>query len=377
MIYLDSAATTLEKPESVSRAMASAVHTMSSPGRGGYVSTRRAEETDYQCRKTAAELFGVEDASRVVFTMNATHGLNLAIGSLVKPGSKVIISGYEHNAVTRPLHSIPGVRLSVLDTPMFCPEAMVEDLKKALQDGGNACICNHVSNVFGCVQPVEEMAKLCREAGVPFILDASQSAGMVEVNMKKLGAAFIAMPGHKGLYGPQGTGLLLCGMRPEPLLRGGTGSLSRLQSMPEELPDRVEAGTHNMPGIAGLLEGMKFVKSVGVERICQHEKMLTRYAIGKLQAMEGVSVFYDATNQHQTGVVSFIVDSMDCEALGEEMARRGIALRAGLHCAPVAHRTAKTLKTGTVRLSTSYFTRKEHIDAFAATLQNVLQCAKS
>ncbi len=377
MIYLDSAATTLEKPESVARAMASAVRTMSSPGRGSSRSTRLAEETDYQCRKTAAELFGVEDESNVVFTMNATHGLNLAISSLVKPWSKVIISGYEHNAVTRPLHSIEGVRLSVLDTPMFCPDQMLEELKKALQAGADVCVCNHVSNVFGCVQPVEEVAELCREAGVPFILDASQSAGVVNVNMKKLGAAYIAMPGHKGLYGPQGTGLLLCGMRPEPLLKGGTGSLSRLQSMPEQLPDRVEAGTHNMPGIAGLLEGMKFVRSVGIERIYQQEKALTQYAVEKLKAMDGVSVFHDSTGKHQAGVVSFIVDGMDCENLGEHMAKRGIALRAGLHCAPVAHRTAKTLKTGTVRLSTSYFTRKEHIDHFATALQDVIRCGES
>lgn len=377
MIYLDSAATTLEKPESVGRAMAAAVRTMTSPGRGSSASTRLAEETDYQCRKAAAELFGVEDASRVVFTMNATHGLNLAITSLVKPGSRVIISGYEHNAVTRPLHAIPDVRLTVLDTPPFCPERMVEELKRALQTGADVCVCNHVSNVFGCVQPVEEMAKLCRDAGVPFVLDASQSAGVEEVDMKKLGAAFIAMPGHKGLYGPQGTGLLLCGMRPEPMLRGGTGSLSRLQSMPEELPDRLEAGTHNMPGIAGLLEGLKFVKAVGIQRIAQQEKALTRYAIEKLKAMDGISIFYDAAGEHQTGVVSFIADGFDCEMLGEAMAQRGVALRTGLHCAPVAHRTAKTLKTGTVRLSTSYFTRREHIDAFARALQETLQRAES
>ena len=186
---------------------------------------------------------------------NATHGLNIAIHTLVQPGSRVVISGYEHNAVTRPLHAIPNVTLTVLDTPPFQPERMVEELKAALAQGADVVICNHVSNVFGCVQPVEEMAALCVEAGVPFLLDASQSAGILPVRMDTLHAAFIAMPGHKGLYGPQGTGLLLCNHEAAPLLYGGTGSLSKLQTMPDMLPDRLESGTHNMPGIAGLLAG--------------------------------------------------------------------------------------------------------------------------
>ena len=211
MIYFDSGATTLEKPASVRCAMARAVNTMSSPGRGSHQATRLAEETDYACRTAAAKLFGVEDESNVIFTSNATHGLNIAIHTLVQPGSRVVISGYEHNAVTRPLHAIPNVTLTVLNTPPFQPERMVEELKEALAQGVDVVICNHVSNVFGCVQPVEEMVALCAEAGVPFLLDASQSAGILPVRMDALHAAFIAMPGHKGLYGPQGTGLLLCG----------------------------------------------------------------------------------------------------------------------------------------------------------------------
>ena len=209
MIYFDSGATTLEKPASVRCAMARAVNTMSSPGRGSHQATRLAEETDYACRAAAAKLFGVADESNVIFTSNATHGLNIAIHTLVQPGSHVVISGYEHNAVTRPLHAIPNVTLTVLNTPPFQPERMTEELKEALAQGVDAVICNHVSNVFGCVQPVEEMAALCAEAGVPFLLDASQSAGILPVRMDALHAAFIAMPGHKGLYGPQGTGLLL------------------------------------------------------------------------------------------------------------------------------------------------------------------------
>lgn len=373
MIYFDSGATTLEKPASVRWAMARAVNTMSSPGRGSHQATRLAEETDYACRTAAARLFGVEDESNVIFTSNATHGLNIAIHTLVQPGSRVVISGYEHNAVTRPLHAIPNVTLTVLDTPLFQPERMVEELKEALGHGADVVICNHVSNVFGCIQPVEEMAVLCRNAGVPFLLDASQSAGILPVRMDVLQAAFIAMPGHKGLYGPQGTGLLLCNHEVLPLLYGGTGSLSKLQTMPDMLPDRLESGTHNMPGIAGLLEGIRYVQRTGVEKIAAHERRLTAQAVELLRNTEGIRLFWCDGFRHQTGVLSFIVEGVDCEEMGEAMASRGIALRAGLHCAPLAHRTVGTLKTGTIRFSPSAFNTPAQVMQFAQILQSTLR----
>lgn len=373
MIYFDSGATTLEKPASVRWAMARAVNTMSSPGRGSHQATRLAEETDYACRTAAARLFGVEDESNVIFTSNATHGLNIAIHTLVQPGSRVVISGYEHNAVTRPLHAIPNVTLTVLDTPLFQPERMIEELKEALGHGADVVICNHVSNVFGCIQPVEEMAVLCRNAGVPFLLDASQSAGILPVRMDVLQAAFIAMPGHKGLYGPQGTGLLLCNHQVSPLLYGGTGSLSKLQTMPDMLPDRLESGTHNMPGIAGLLEGIRYVQHTGVEKIAAHERRLTAQAVELLRNTEGIRLFWCDGFRHQTGVLSFIVEGIDCEEMGEAMASRGIALRAGLHCAPLAHRTAGTLKTGTIRFSPSAFNTPAQVMQFAQILQSTLR----
>ena len=373
MIYFDSGATTLEKPASVRWAMARAVNTMSSPGRGSHQATRLAEETDYACRTAAARLFGVEDESNVIFTSNATHGLNIAIHTLVQPGSRVVISGYEHNAVTRPLHAIPNVTLTVLDTPLFQPERMVEELKEALGHGADVVICNHVSNVFGCIQPVEEMAVLCRNAGVPFLLDASQSAGILPVRMDVLQAAFIAMPGHKGLYGPQGTGLLLCNHEVLPLLYGGTGSLSKLQTMPDMLPDRLESGTHNMPGIAGLLEGIRYVQRTGVEKIAAHERRLTAQAVELLRNTEGIRLIWCDGFRHQTGVLSFIVEGIDCEEMGEAMASRGIALRAGLHCAPLAHRTAGTLKTGTIRFSPSAFNTPAQVMQFAQILQSTLR----
>jgi len=375
MIYFDAGATTLQKPEAVRRAMYQAVHTLSSPGRGSYPATRRAEETDLRCRMAAAELFHVDDPAHVVFTSCATHGLNIAIRTLVKPGSRVVISGYEHNAVTRPLHAIPNVEIAVADGPLFDPAAMLAQFRQALAQPADAVICTHVSNVFGYVLPVSDIAALCREKGVPFVLDASQSAGMLPVDMKALGASFIAMPGHKGLYGPQGTGLLLCGCEPAPLLRGGTGSQSILQEMPAELPDRLEAGTHNMPGIAGLLEGLRFVQRQGVARIADYEGELGRYAAQRLADIPGVEVF---SGPEQTGVVSFRVSGWDCEELGEALASRGIALRAGLHCAPLAHRTAGTLETGTVRFSPSVFNRRQEVDRLTREVSGIVgQTAKS
>lgn len=375
MIYFDAGATTLQKPEAVRRAMYQAVHTLSSPGRGSYPATRRAEETDLRCRMAAAELFHVDDPAHVVFTSCATHGLNIAIRTLVKPGSRVVISGYEHNAVTRPLHAIPNVEIAVADGPLFDPAAMLAQFRQALAQPADAVICTHVSNVFGYVLPVSDIAALCREKGVPFVLDASQSAGMLPVDMKALGASFIAMPGHKGLYGPQGTGLLLCGCEPAPLLRGGTGSQSLLQEMPAELPDRLEAGTHNMPGIAGLLEGLRFVQRQSVARIADYEGELGRYAAQRLADIPGVEVF---SGPEQTGVVSFRVSGWDCEELGEALASRGIALRAGLHCAPLAHRTAGTLETGTVRFSPSVFNRRQEVDRLTREVSGIVgQTAKS
>ena len=260
MIYLDSAATTYQKPPAVFRAVRGAMASMTSPGRGTYGPAARASRTLLACREEAAALFQVGQPERVVLTFNATHGLNIAVHSLVKPGATVLLSGYEHNAVTRPLASIADVRLRVVRAPLFCPNLFLEELERRLTPEVDVVICTHVSNVFGYVLPVEEVAALCRRRQVPLIVDASQSAGVLPVRMEDWGAAFVAMPGHKGLYGPQGTGLLLCQAGGEPLIAGGTGSLSRQPEMPDFLPDRLEAGTHNVPGVAGLLEGLRFLR---------------------------------------------------------------------------------------------------------------------
>ena len=374
MIYFDAGATTLEKPTAVRAAAAEAVATMCSPGRGGYPATRKAEETAFACRNEAAELFGVSSPEKVIFTANATHALNLAIHSLVKPGSRVAISGYEHNSVLRPLCAVDDIEISVVDTPLFEPQMALEEFRQVLNTGVDVVVCTHVSNVFGYILPVEEIAGECRDRGVPLSVDASQSAGVLPVRMDELQPAFIAMPGHKGLYGPQGTGLLLCGDYPaKPLLLGGTGSVSRLREMPEELPDRLEAGTHNMPGIAGLLEGLRFIRRTGLQQIARQEKEVVTAAAGYLREIPQVRMYVGRGLNHQTGVLSFTVEGMDCEKVGAKLAEKGIAVRAGLHCSPLAHQTAGTLENGTVRLSVSAFNNVKQAEIFARELGGIIR----
>lgn len=374
MIYLDSAATTLQKPPEVARAVARAINRMASPGRGGHRPAMLAAQTAYACREAAAALFHVPSPEQVVFTFNATHGLNLAIHSLVKPGMQVLISGYEHNAVTRPLHAIPEVDIKVADGPLFQPEEMLRRFQQILDEGQtDVVICTHVSNVFGYVLPIRDIAALCRARQVPLIVDASQSAGCLPVDFQALGAAFVAMPGHKGLYGPQGTGLLLCGQPGEALMQGGTGSESIRQTMPEFLPDHLEAGTHNVAGLAGLLEGLRYVRRTGTASIAARERRLIRQLGTQLNKLPGLEVWLAPDPENQSGVLSFRAAGMDCEELGERLGDRGIALRAGLHCAPLAHQTVGTLETGTVRASVSAFNTEGEIQQVAWVLRRLLR----
>ena len=371
MIYLDSAATTFRKPPTVRAAVLRAMQTMSSPGRGGYASARAAEELLFRTRSLAAELFGVAEPERVVFTSSATHGLNIAIKSLVPAGGRVVISGYEHNAVTRPLHAL-GVETAVAASPLFDADECVKAFTKEIRRGADAVVCTAASNVFGCILPVDEVAAVCHRMRVPLIVDAAQSAGVLPLDFATLGAAFVAMPGHKGLYGPQGTGLLLCGADAVPLMEGGTGSASLAQEMPEFLPDRLEAGTHNVPGIAGLEAGLRYVAGMTPERIARHERRLIRHAAEGLRRMPGVTAYAAEDASQQLGVLSFTVADREPEELAERFAERGIAVRAGYHCAPTAHRSAHTLSQGTVRVSVSAFSTEAEIDTFLRALWGIL-----
>lgn len=344
MIYLDNGATSFRKPQSVYRAVTEAMSRCANPGRGGYGAAMAAAEQVFRCREGAAALFGCQP-EQVVLTSNCTHGLNIALRTLVKPGDRVVISGFEHNAVTRPLHAL-GANITVVARRLFDWEECLDSFEKALKTKPKAAIFTHVSNVFGYILPVEQLAWLCRQYKVPFVIDAAQSAGALPISLDGLGADFVAMPGHKGLLGPQGTGLLLCGRNPEPLLYGGTGSESVRQTMPDFLPDRAEAGTLNVPGFAGLAAGLEYLRRTGVEKIARREQVQVKRCVTGLKKL-GFRTFSGIC---QLGTVSFL-PGMDCEDAAAFFADRGIALRAGLHCAPLAHESAGTLETGTLRVS--------------------------
>ena len=356
MIYLDSGATSFRKPHCVYRAAERAMRTCANPGRGGYGAAMEASRQIYSCREAASALFHC-DPEQVALTTSCTHGLNIAIRSVVKPGQKVVVTGFEHNAVTRPLHAL-GAQILVAGRKLFDREDTLTHFERSLKEA-DAAVFTHVSNVFGYILPVEEMAALCRQKGIPFIIDAAQSAGTLTVDMETLGADFIAMPGHKGLLGLPGTGLLLCGGGADPLLYGGTGSASIQQEMPQELPERLEAGTLNVPGFAALAEGMGYLKRIGIETVFRREHRQLLRCVKGLESL-GMRVF---AGEHQAGTVSFLPGT-DCEEAAQQLARQGIALRAGLHCAPYAHESAGTLDTGTVRVSFGIDANDRQTDAF-------------
>ena len=343
MIYLDNGATSFPKPQAVAQAVARALEQGANPGRGGYGAAMEAGNLVLNCREAAGRLFHCKP-EQVVLTGNCTQGLNIAIGSLVKEGDRVLISGFEHNAVVRPLYARKA-DLRIAGRRLFQWEEILESFRRELRRGVDAAVFTYVSNVFGYILPVEKLAALCREAEVPFILDAAQAAGSLKVSME-LGADFIAMPGHKGLLGPQGTGLLLCGQPGKPLLYGGTGSQSRSHEMPQDLPERLEPGTLNVPGAAGLAAGISIVERKGTDAIFRREHTQVEKLSRELRDL-GFRVF---AGEHQAGTVSF-QGRRDCEEIAAYLGKRGIAVRAGLHCAPLAHESAGTIAQGTVRVS--------------------------
>lgn len=350
MIYFDAAATTLQKPPQVSRAVSYAMAHYASPGRGGHVPAMKASDAVYACRQELAAMFEAKPED-VMFTLNATHALNLAIRTLISPGDEVVISGFEHNAVWRPLTAL-GAKIKIAGRLLFDAEDVIESFRAAITKQTKAVVCTHVSNVFGFILPIEEIAKLCKERQVPLILDCSQSAGILPVSLSETGAAFLCMPGHKSLYGPQGTGVLVASRQVRPLLCGGTGSLSESGEMPDFNPDAAEAGTHNVPGICGLYEGVRFVRQMGLSNISAHEEMLAQLLTAELESLPGVRVFH---GEKQAGVVSFLLENEDVEQTAKRLSMRGVYVRAGLHCAPLAHESAGTLRSGTVRVGFSVF----------------------
>lgn len=376
MIYLDNAATTYPKPQSVRRALANASMTAANPGRSGHKMSFAASEQIYRCRVKAAELFGAGSPENVCFTLNCTYAANAVIKGMLSSGDHVVISDMEHNAVVRPLHALSkqGVSYTVVTTSED-DEKTLSAFRDALRTNTKLVICTHVSNVWGIKLPVERIAAMCSQYGIPIMIDAAQSAGVFKINAQESGFDFVCMPGHKGLYGPMGTGLLIA-RRPELLsttIEGGTGSASLSPEQPDFPPDKFESGTPNYPGIIGLSSGLDFVKSTTPARILAHEAQLTSMLYDRLAKNSRVTLYTPRPEKGRSGgVLSFNVGSYNSEKVASYLnEKHGIAVRAGLHCAPLAHKHFGTLETGAVRVSPSYFTTQNEILSLARAIDRM------
>lgn len=375
-VYLDNAATSHPKPEQVYQAVETFMRDCGgSPGRAAHRRAREASRVVRETRLALAELFNVPDPDRIVFTANATEAINLALKGLLNPGDHVVSSGIEHNAVCRPLRHLErkGVQLTLV----ACDRAgtlSVEDVEAACRGDTRLIVVNHASNVVGTVTPVRELAAMAHSRSIPLMVDAAQTAGVYPIDVQEAGADLLAFSGHKGLLGPQGTGGLHIGpgLEPEPLKEGGTGRHSEVEHQPDLWPERYESGTLNAVGLAGLTAGVRFVSDVGVEAIRAREEELTGYLIKGLGAIPGLMLYGTGDPACQVGVVSLNLrghDPLDVAYILDEV--YGIMVRAGLHCAPLAHRTIGTFPEGTVRLSVSYFNTRDEIDYVLECLAQV------
>ena len=367
MIYWDNAATTYPKPAAVQQAVAEALQQYgANPGRGGHAMSLATSEQLYRCREAAAAFFGLSDPTGVIFTPNCTAGLNLVIRGLLADGGRAVISDLEHNAVWRPVHGLsprfPRYDVAAWDAD---EEVLVENFRRAIRADTRLIVCTHASNVFGVTFPIRRLAELAHRYGLLLCVDAAQSAGVLPIQMEEDGIDYLCVAAHKGLYAPMGTGLLLCRERERisPLLRGGTGSYSRLPEQPHELPDRLESGTPNTPGLCGLLAGLEFVQAQGRERIYRHELGLLQQLYDRLQEVPGIRLYTPRPAAGRSApVLSLNVEGVPSEQVGEALAAAQIAVRAGLHCAPLAHTRFGTLPDGTVRLAPSAFSTANEVE---------------
>ncbi len=362
MIYLDNAATTWPKPQTVQRAVSDAmVRFGANPGRSGHRMSLQAAEMIYSCREKAAAFFGLSDPQGVVFTVNCTAAINMVIRGIVRDGGRVLISDMEHNAVLRTVNDLPfGARYDVARWSSDDDE-IVENFRKAITKDTRLMVCTHASNVFGCVFPIARLATLAHEYGVLFCVDAAQSAGVLPIDMERDGIDFLCVAPHKGLYAPTGTGMLLCRTRRPlyPLITGGTGNQSLSVNQPDELPERLESGTVNVCGIAGIRAGLEYLQMRGRDAIYRHEMELLQGAHSALSKCEGVVLYTERpTIGRFAPVLSVNIEGVPSERVASLLDRAGVCVRAGLHCAPMAHRRFGTLPDGTVRIAPSAFTQR-------------------
>lgn len=375
-IYLDHAASSFPKPEVVCRKMNEVMRRIgANPGRSGHKLALRANRIISQTREKIAELFAIPEAQSIIFTCNATEALNLGLKGLLSPGEHVITSCVEHNSVIRPLKRLEkeGVRFSQV---LCSPEGHlnIRLLKKSLQRKTKLIVLTHASNVTGSILPIEEVGTFARAKGILFMVDAAQTAGLLPIDVQRMKIDLLACAGHKSLYGPQGTGFLFIGKGIDlrPLKEGGTGSESESEDQPNTLPYRYESGTLNTPGIAGLGAGVSFVLEEGVEKIWQKERRLTRLFLQGLKRIKKIRIYGPPGAEERVPLVSFNVGFMDPAEVGFLLDEYyDILVRAGLHCAPQAHRTMGTFPGGTVRASLGFFNTLEDVHTLVKALGDI------
>ena len=378
-IYFDNAATSYPKPESVYETVYKFMKDVgASSGRGAYRKALEADRMIYETRRKIANLFGVRDVSRIIFTANATDSLNLALKGLLKPGSHVVTTSMEHNAVWRPLKRLQGEQ-GVEITPVQCNSdgaLNIQNLADVIKPKTKLVVLLHASNVVGTIMPIKEIGQITRERKIPLLVDAAQTAGVYPIDVEELNIDMLAFTGHKGLLGPQGTGGLYIreGIKLEPLKEGGTGGESILETQPANLPDRYEAGTLNTPGLVGLGAGVSYILSEGVEKIRAKEIALTQCLIQKLSEIPEIEIYGPKNAEKQVGVVSINVADYAPEEIGYTLDETyGIMVRTGLHCAPCAHRTIGTIERGTLRIGLGYFNTEEEIDYFVQSIKSIVR----
>ncbi|WP_293982219.1 aminotransferase class V-fold PLP-dependent enzyme [uncultured Clostridium sp.] len=377
-VYLDNSSTTFPKPKQVIDGIYNyMLNVGGNAGRGNYANSLQSNRFLYEAREIVSDFFCFSSPSNVIFTNNVTTSLNMLIKGLLKPGDHVVTSSMEHNSVLRPLISckeLLGVNLDIIDADSS-GFINVSDFESKITPDTKLVILTQASNVTGSIQNISEVGKICREKDVFFIVDSSQGAGVLDINMNSINANAIAFTGHKSLLGPQGIGGFIIDDKLNnnctSILHGGTGSLSYSLDQPDFLPDKFECGTHNMPGIVGLSESIKFITSTGIRTIYEHNHDLMNYLLNGLLNINDLVVYGDTTGKNITTCVSINMKSLDSSELGYLLEEEGIKTRCGLHCAPLAHKTIGTYPNGTVRLSISYFNTKSEIDYTLTTLNKI------
>ncbi len=368
MIYLDNAATTFPKPDSVYSAVTETLREYGgNPGRSGHKLSLAAGRIIEETRLLVAQLFHISKPEQVVFTLNTTDALNLALKGVLSAGDHVITSSMEHNSVSRPLEALKSIGVEYTKVPTSSEKGVrISDVEFAIKENTKLMVFTHISNVTGTENPISEIGGLCRKHGILFLVDAAQSAGIRPIDVQKMNIDLMAFPGHKGLLGPQGTGGLYIreGIEVMPLKQGGTGSHSELLSQPEQLPDRFESGTQNTPGLAGLAAGVKYIIDHDVEFVQEKETRLVNRFINGISELQGITIYGPPTGPKRSGVVSINFNGMDAVELSFILDNVfDIATRAGLHCSPDAHAMLGTLRSGgTLRFSIGSFNTDNDID---------------